>query len=73
MDQQISYADAAIEPFGACAEIRTVGEQACPSGSPPLVLTGGFLYNLNDQGEIERLMTDAYAPLKVPVQSLGQP
>ena len=42
-----------------------MGSQACPSGSPPLVLTGGYLYNLNDTGDIERLLTDAFAPLKV--------
>ena len=30
-----------------------------------MVLMGSYLYSLNDTGDIERLLTDAFAPLKV--------
>ena len=41
--------------------------QACPSGSPPMALAGGQLYNLSDQGTLDAAMLEAFAPLQVNV------
>ena len=48
-----------------CAEMRVIGTQACPSGSPPMALAGGRLYNLSDQGVLDAAMLEAFAPLQV--------
>ena len=49
----------------SCAEMRVIGTQACPSGSPPMALAGGRLYNLSDQGVLDAAMLEAFAPLQV--------
>ena len=48
------------------AELRAVGTQACPSGSPPMALASGRLHNLSDQGSLDATMLDAFLPLQVP-------
>lgn len=47
------------------AELRVLASQACPSGSPPLLLQSGTVTLLDDHGSLHSFVLDSHALLQV--------